>query len=237
MKKIIITLLSFLAVQSVFADAPSSFSSAKKEAMKIFSDHPQTLYCGCRFDAKKQIDLKSCGMQKASAIKRAKRIEWEHMMPAENFGRQHKCWREKLCKDSKGRAYKGRRCCGKIDKSYKQAEAELYNLWPAVGIINQKRSNYRYSPVRGKHDTYGCDFLADSKARKADPADSAKGVVARANLFMAQKYGVKLSKQQRILFIAWDRMFPPTQWEIEWAKRVAEKEGYENPYIMRAARI
>jgi deoxyribonuclease I len=239
MTRIIQTLLTLIALYPLFlcAEPPGNFSKAKKEVMLLFSDNPQTLYCGCRFDKKKHVDLKSCGMQQASHIKRARRVEIEHMMPAENFGRQFKCWREKLCKDRKGRAFKGRKCCKKMDKHFRQAEAELYNLWPAVGAINQQRSNYRYSPVEGKHNTFGCNFVADSKLRKAEPDDAVKGLVARANLFMADKYQVKLSKQQRKLFEAWNRMYPPTQREIQWAKRVAAKEGYSNPYIAGQATI
>ena len=217
----------------VFADSPNNFSTAKKMAVQLFKDNPTTLYCGCKFDAHKKIDLKSCNMQQASHIKRAHRLEWGHMMPAENFGRHFQCWREKICKDRKGRAYKGRKCCEKIDANFKKVEAELYNLWPAVGVINQKRSNYRYSPMPGTHDTYGCNFLADRKLRKAEPADEVKGIVARANLFMSDKYKVRLSKSQKALFEAWDKLFPPSQWEKEWARKVANQQGYENPYITR----
>ncbi len=36
-----------LVTQSVFAAPPSSFSKAKKEAVKIYLDHPTSFYCGC----------------------------------------------------------------------------------------------------------------------------------------------------------------------------------------------
>lgn len=123
-------------------------------------------------------------------------------------------WREKICKDKRGRAFKGRQCCEKIDTAFKKAEAELYNLWPAVGGINQKRSNFRYSPIEGVHNTYGCNFVADIKLREVDPDDVVKGLVARANLFMTDKYNVKLSKQQRLLFESCNKMFPPSKREI-----------------------
>lgn len=232
MRKIIAISCLILAT-TVVAEPPNNFSKAKKLAGKIFKENPKTLYCGCRYDSQKHIDLKSCHMQQALKIKRAHRLEWEHMMPAENFGRQFRCWREKICKDKKGRAYKGRKCCKKIDANFKRAEAELYNLWPAVGIINQKRSNYRYSPMQGTHDTYGCNFLADSKQRKAEPSDESKGLVARANLFMADKYNIRLSKSQRKLFEAWNKQFPPSKWERQWASQVAYNEGYDNPYITK----
>lgn len=228
-----IFLLITLTFIPVHAKSPHSFSSAKKIAITIFKAHPKTLYCQCAFNKNKEINLNSCHMQQAKAIKRAYKLEWEHMMPAENFGRQFKCWREKICKDKKGRAFKGRKCCEKIDSRFRKAEVELFNLWPSVGIINQKRSNYRYSPISGKHDTFGCDFASNSTLRKAEPANHAKGIVARANLFMADKYQVKLSKQQRTLFEIWNKKFPPQKWEKEWALKVAAIEGYTNIYITK----
>ena len=105
MKKITITIL-FILVASINAEPPSNFSKAKKIAGQIFKDNPKTLYCGCSYDNRKQIDLASCNMHQAINVKRAHQLEWEHMMPAENFGRQFKCWREKICKDKKGVAYR-----------------------------------------------------------------------------------------------------------------------------------
>ncbi|SNV45575.1 endonuclease [Legionella spiritensis] len=234
MKKVSGTALSLILLagsMTLHALEPHSFASSKKIAGALFANHRVTLYCQCRFDQNNRIDLKSCGMESGSNKKRAHRVEWEHMMPAENFGRQFRCWREKLCKDSKGRAYKGRKCCARIDKAFQKAEAELYNLWPANGLINQIRSNYRYSSIPSKRQTYGCGFYVDRALRKAEPPDSAKGIVARANLFMADKYGIRLSRQQKQLFDAWNRDFPVTEFERTWSRQVARVEGYANPYI------
>jgi len=113
----------------------------------------------------------------------------------------------------------------------RQAEGELYNLWPAVGLINQLRSNYRYAALSNRQLTFGCDFKADKFLRKTEPTDRAKGIVARANLFMSDKYHINLSKSQRQLFEAWNKQFPANAWEKEWSQRIAMIEGYDNPYI------
>ena len=169
-------------------------------------------------------------MQSASIHNRAHRVEWEHMMPAENFGRQFECWRENICSHN-GKSFKGRKCCQKMNATYKMAEAELYNLWPSVGLVNQARSNYRFSPLTTKHGFYGCNFEVDKKLRKVEPDNRAKGIVARANLFMSDKYNVPLSTYQRKLFDIWNKEFPPSIWEKTWAKQVAKIEEYHNPYI------
>lgn len=72
----------------------------------------------------------------------------------------------------------------------------------------------------------------DKSSRRAEPPDSAKGVVARAYLFiMSEHYGLSLSPSQKKLFIGWNKKFAPSTWEKQWALQVALIEGYENKYI------
>ena len=225
----------------LFAQTPNNFSSAKKIARKVFSYNRTTLYCGCKYDKYNRIDLKSCGMQSAAKSRRARRVEWEHMMPASNFGRHFKCWREKLCAKRNGKKYRGRKCCEKIDKIFRKAESELYNLWPSVGSVNQFRSNYRYAEFypdsfSPKYYFKGCPIVKKritSKITRIEPRNEAKGIVARANLFMSQKYDVRLSKGQRRLFESWNNRFSPSAWEFQWATKVAKIEGYPNNFILK----
>ncbi|WP_419421517.1 endonuclease (plasmid) [Legionella sp. D16C41] len=232
---ILIRLLNFtvllLLSYSSFSEPPKTFTQAKKQMRILFAFQRETLYCRCKFDARLQVDLASCNMQSATQFKRAHRIEAEHMMPAENFGNHFACWREPLCTKNNGKTYKGRKCCEKIDNQFKQAEAELYNLWPAVGLVNQARSNYRYSMLENHTLFYGCPVTIDKASRRVEPADYAKGIVARANLFMSDKYHINLSQAQRNLFMAWNKQFPLTAQEKWWAETVAKIEGYTNPYI------
>jgi deoxyribonuclease-1 len=222
--------LLYVFSSMVFALSPDSFSKSKKIAAQLFKTHPQTIYCQCRYE-EKEADLASCNMQAADSIKRAHRIEWEHMMAAEHFGQQFECWRVPLCINNKGKAYKGRKCCELIDERFRHIESELYNLWPEVGVVNQARSNYRFGMLPEQNDYLGCAIKIDKKLRRAEPSDDAKGVVARAYLFMSYKYDVSLSASQKNLFMVWDKEFPPDEWEREWALQVASIEGYYNPYI------
>lgn len=64
-----------------------SFNQAKKILERqVYPDHRVTFYCRAPFDAKKQITLPE-GFTTPKHEKRAHRIEWEHVVPAENFGR------------------------------------------------------------------------------------------------------------------------------------------------------
>ena len=99
-----------------------SFSKAKKLLEKVvFSDYRKDFYCGCSYDSKKNVDFQSCGYKARKNEKRAKRIEWEHVVPAENFGRYFSEWREGHpdCKDSKGKPFKGRKCAAKVNQEFR----------------------------------------------------------------------------------------------------------------------
>ncbi|WP_242604276.1 endonuclease [Legionella beliardensis] len=150
-----------LIVGAANTQPPKTFTQAKKQLRVLFALQRETLYCRCRFDARLQVNLKSCNMESAAKFKRAERIEAEHTMPAENFGNHFACWREPLCIKKNGKRYKGRKCCEKSDKLFSQAEGELYNLWPAVGLVNQARSNYRYSILENHTLFYSCPITID----------------------------------------------------------------------------
>ncbi len=120
--------LFLLALSSAaIAAPPSSFSAAKREAVKIYADHPTSFYCGCdiKWQGKKGIpDLASCGYQVRKQEKRASRIEWEHVVPAWQFGHQRQCWQNG-----------GRKNCTRNDNVFKSMEADLHNLTPAIGEV------------------------------------------------------------------------------------------------------
>lgn len=153
-----------------------------------------------------------------------------HHKAAGHFGRQFDCWNKPLC-EKKGRCYKGRACCEKIDAQFRHVESELYNLWPVVGLVNQARSNYHFVALLNKAGFYGCGLKFDTLTHKAEPPNHAKGIIARAYLFMAFFYGITLDAGEYELFLMWHKAYPPSAWEITWATDVAAIEGYSNPYI------
>lgn len=235
MNRIRLVLLFCLVCTISHAAPPSSFSKAKKIALLLFNNHQTTLYCGCHWAKDKKVDLNTCHMDQASSHSRAHEIEWEHMVPASHLGENRACWTQDLCKTRKGKPYHGRTCCRIVDKTFRTREAELYNLWPSDGLINQLRQNYAYAALPYTHDTYGCRFIIDGTAHLVEPNDSAKGVVARASLFMAEHYGIRFDEDQKALFEHWNTLYPPDDWEKEWSRLVKNKEGYENTYITHHA--
>ena len=157
--------------------------SKKMLERKVYFDHRVTLYCGYAFDKQKNVSLPA-GFVAPQHKERAGRVEWEHVVPAENFGRAFKEWREGdgRCTNEKGHFYKGRRCAEKMSAEYRLMQADMYNLFPAVGAVNAIRSNYNYEFLPGVPNTFGtCEMKIDG--RRAEPPERSRGEIARAMLY------------------------------------------------------
>ena len=239
-------LLSIILLATLLFSANESFSKSKKELRKIYRDHQVTVYCECKYnykDKSNMIDRESCGYtprneytKKGKKNQRARRIEWEHIIPAENFGRQFSCWRDgdPKCVTSKGKAYKGRKCCTKVNKQYRIMQADMHNLFPAVGELNADRKNFRYDFELAAPGQYGeCRFNVDFKAKRARVTEELRGVIARDYLYFNKQYGMKLSKQEVQKFNAWNKQYSPTKWEIERNERINKAQGNRNSFILK----
>jgi len=222
--------LALLFITNVALAAPTeSFSKAKKLMMNLYSDHQETIYCGAQFDSKKAITLPD-GYASNKYIKRAKRVEWEHVVPAENFGKTFVEWREgsSVCINKKGKQYKGRRCANKASSEYRLMQSDLYNLYPAIGSVNAMRSNYSFTMLPGEKSDFGsCQMKIAS--RKAEPPIEARGRIARTYLYMEQTYDrYTMSKDQRKLMLAWNKMHPISEWECKRDSRIEAIQGNKN---------
>lgn len=230
---LIFLLLTFSVAANSGNATIESFSKAKKILFKkVYSDHRETLYCAANFDMKKKIVLPS-GYLSNKHKKRAKRVEWEHVVPAQNFGQTFKAWRtgDKKCVNSKGKSYKGRRCANRANKEYRLMQADLYNLYPAIGAVNAYRSNYNFTMLPNEKSDFGaCDMRIQN--RKAQPPKRSRGRIARTYLYMESSYSrYKMSKSQRKLMLAWDKQYPVSAWECKRAKRIEKIQGNRNSIL------
>lgn len=208
-----------------------SFSKAKRLLEReVYFDHRITLYCGAAFDAENNVTLPPMFQVKQHA-KRAAKIEWEHVVPAENFGRAFTQWREgdPQCVDNHGKAFKGRKCAEKANNEYRFMQADMYNLYPAIGSVNALRQNYSFQMLPGEVSSFGsCEMKIAN--RKVEPPVRARGQIARSSIYMADAYRVRyrMSRQQQQLMDAWNRMYPVDAWECARARRIEKLQGNEN---------
>lgn len=209
-----------------------NFGQAKKIATQIHKDHPESIYCPCQYKGK-SFDLRTCGYQVHKDARRAARLEWEHVVPAEAFGQAFAEWRigSDQCVKKNGKRYKGRKCAEK-NPEFDRMEADLYNLWPIVGELNGLRSNYSMAAISGDALSFG-GCTAKIQDRKFEPMDAYKGIVARTYLYMNAAYpgrGIVSDKNDK-LFAAWDKQFPAGDWECERGERIRKEQGNENPIL------
>ena len=202
-----------------------SFSKSKRLlATQIYPSHRIAFYSGCRYEVveKKLIPIhSSCGFKYRKNKNRSERIEWEHIVPAWMFGHQLRCWQQG-----------GRLNCRNNNATFKQMEADMHNLVPAIGEINGDRSNFKYGMIEGEARLYGKpDMEIAFTDRVAEPPSSVFGDIARTYFYMVDKYKLKLSSQQQKLFIAWNNSDPVDAWEREKNKLLKKIQGDENLYI------
>lgn len=209
-----------------------TFGAAKRKLPDIFKGAERTFYCGCEYTGK-QVNHASCGYKVRKDAKRAARIEWEHVVPASQFGHSFRVWHQGHERCYKRRKkYKGRKCVGEVSGLFARMEADLYNLRPAIGEVNGNRSNYKIGEIPGEEREYGqCDFEVESKV--AEPKASIRGDIARTYLYMDWAYPNRgiLDGPTREMMLAWHKKDPPTQAERSWARRVAKVQGNINPFI------
>lgn len=235
MKPFIALILTLITSSALSAgnDTIQSFSTAKKTLeKKVYFDHRETIYCSAEFDSKKNV-MAPTGFKTNKHTKRAMRIEWEHVVPAENFGRNFKEWREgsSECISKKGKAFKGRKCASKLNKEYRLMQADMYNLFPAIGAVNAMRSNYNFvARVDAKSGFGSCDMKINK--RKAEPPQSSRGRIARTYLYMDSNYErYSMSKSQTQLMNAWDNMYPVSNWECKRNMRIESLQGNFNNIV------
>lgn len=181
------------------------------------------IYCGCRFDESKNVKFYGCPYKpKANeASSRAFKIEWEHVVPAYELGKDRQCWIDG-----------GRANCIKVDKTFRKMEGDLHNIRPAIGEVNKVRSNYQYGIVPYKHKTFGaCQSFVNVRTSTFEPRNEVKGDVARISLYMNDKYALGFDQEFVYMLMDWSDADPVDETEREINKRIEAIQGDANPYV------
>jgi len=221
-----------------------SFTEVKQLLLeKVYHDHRKSFYCNCSFSKNKKV---RCQTGKGE---RAGKIEWEHIVPASRFGKTFKQWESQESWECmlpefiqkitglKCRKTSGRQNLRDKSKEYRLMESDMYNLVPAIGFINQKRSNLPYGEIPGEKRYFGsCDFEVENGF--AEPSTEIRGDIARIYLYMNNAYPdrIKLSQEELKMFETWDRSDPVDKWECERCRRIERLQGNENRLLKEACK-
>lgn len=239
----VLGVLAVIPVGQLMADVLPSWNKTKNAADDIIYDgHRITLYCGCAYksdgdsDGSGRPDLMACGFSgPAKHEARAKRTEWEHIVPASLMpARQMACWADPssidACQKSNGSFLKGRACCEKSSQEARNMIFDLHNLAPSIGQVNALRLNDHYGEINGENRPFGA-CAAEDVDGLFEPGDEERGDVARVWLYMNWKHGVVISDDELRMFIRWDRADPVSAWEKLRNQRIITVQGNGNPWI------
>lgn len=200
-------------------------------------------YCGCtitrRGSSGGDVDLASCGYTARDSASRASRLEWEHVVPAADIGRNLSCWSQgaRQCVDKAGRPFKGRSCCMIADPAFAMAATDPVNLIPAIGEVNGDRRDYGYGMIPGEARAYGqCDMEIDRERQIAEPPAERRGDVARIWAYMSTAYGITLPRDKAETYRDWILADPVSKEETRINRAISRAGHRANPFVLGNAR-
>ena len=237
--RLVTLVTTLLLLPSISAAEHLPYSVSRKLMYSdVFYDHRETLYCGASYDENREVALPE-GFIVSSHAKRANRAETEHIVPAENFGRTFREWREghPMCVHSDGSPFKGRRCAQLASEEYREMEADMHNLYPAIGCVNAARGNRNFDMFSADTPSSFGSCQMKIEGKRVEPPARARGIIARAYLYCEQRYKrYNMSRQQRRLMESWDKQYPVSEWECERNRRIKAIQGNGNPLVERVCR-
>lgn len=205
MRHILALLLSALAF-SVLADqtAIPNYHATQSSIFwdKLYPTGGRTLYCDQEFKGHAALNI-------------------EHVYAAAWMAQALGCSSRTACRTDP--AHKER---------FNHMEADLHNLYPAMGGINGARSNDPFGIIAdGQRSLVICDFEVDKTADIAEPRPGARGNIARAIFYMHHEYGLPIPFGMTGMLKQWNHDDPPSTEEIWRNDAIARLEGVRNPFI------
>jgi deoxyribonuclease-1 len=221
-----------------------SFSRAKRILQqKIYDPTGKTVYCDCDYyteEGKLRVRHEGCGFLplKPGGTERDKKVEWEHVVPASHLGKHNenlrKIWDEGHpdCVTGSGKVYKGRQCLEKVSLEFRLMQADMYNLYPAIGSVNGYRSDRQMGEIPGEEYVFGtCN--AEFAKGMFEPRDEFMGDVARTYLYMQAVYPdfYAIPEETEALLKNWSIKDPVDALECSRQKKIYLEQGNPNPIL------
>jgi deoxyribonuclease I len=111
-------------------------------------------------------------------------------------------------------------------------EADLYNLQPVIGEVNQLRRTSPMAMIPGEARAFGrCDLEIEDQ--KIEPRPEIHGDIGLTYFYMHAAYPGRdiVSEKNQKLFEAWDKEDPVDDWERERVRRIEQLQGNRNPFV------
>lgn len=125
-----------------------------------------------------------------------------------------------------------RQACRRNSARFNTIESDMHNMYPARKDFNKARGSYPFREIRGeRHVEKGCDLEIDHRARVVEPRPAVRGDIARAMLYMGDRYDLSIYQRQRRMLEQWHREDPPDAEERRRNRLIAERQGTANHWI------
>lgn len=149
---------------------------------------------------------------------RDRRYNIEHVYPMAWVTRALRCGNRQRCRRESAR--------------FNRIESDMHNMYPARKDLNRARGAYPFRELEGERWVErGCDMEIDHRIRAVEPRPAARGDIARAMLYMADRYGLEIYARQRRLLERWHRDDPPDENEHRRNRLIERVQGNRNPWI------
>jgi len=125
-----------------------------------------------------------------------------------------------------------REACRRNNARFNEIESDMHNMYPARKDLNKARGAYPFREIRGEHRIErGCDLEIDHRARVVEPRPAARGNIARAMLYLSDRYDLEIYARQRQLLLEWHAADPVDEEEKRRNRLIAGLQGNTNPWI------
>ena len=191
----------------------------------------ETVLCECPFSASRVVDAEACGAVFEPGAELTHVVLYESVMPAT-------AWSVFACLSEGPMLAGGRRpdghtpheFCLANDEIYRYAVSDGHGLLPFVGYLHGARRGRVFTRVRGEARDFGrCDV--EVQGDFVEPPYSTRGEIARAALYMVDRYALVLESDVLRRYRAWSLLDPPSPEERARNELISTYQGNVNRFI------
>lgn len=111
------------------------------------------------------------------------------------------------------------------------AKSDMHHLFPCDSKANCRRANYPFGIVSDE-DIHWSQAGSKLGNHIFEPRNKVKGDVARATFYFAMRYNMHIENGEEAVLRAWSKMDPVDEHERTRERRVHERQGNSNPFVL-----
>ncbi len=214
MKAFVLILIATIALLSILPGEQSNAGQTQaKDPLKNYN-HMLSQLWGSLYS--RGGETLYCG--KKFGHNKGSKINAEHVFPMAWVAYTLKCGRRNQCRRN--------------NKSFRDIETDLHNIWPARKDVNTARRSYRPAIIKGEHYKFPrCDFEIDESKRVMEPRPAVRGEISRSMFYMNDRYDLYLKPELVRLLKKWNRQDPPSSEERRRNEMIESLQGNRNQFI------